>query len=464
MLSRRDLIHSRQYLRLRQVRALVSHRPDPLDWAGRHSGTAAFAGVMILVVALAATAVIGLVFPGNATGWQRCDAVIVEKDTGATYVCDAASRTLYPVVNFGSAALIMGASRSTRVAGASLTWPRGALLGLPGAPDELVPSGNYLTGRWSLCSVLRPDPAGARRPATVILAGAEPAAAEPLGARALLLAGPDGTRYLLWSGHRFPITDAAYVLPALGFSGTEGVPVGDAFLAPIPLGAKLAPIDVPDAGAALDGFPAAKVGQLVRLPAADGPGRVYLVRRDGLQEVSALQQALVRTAAAAQPVPVSPADLAGARVVPALDSAGFAPPAELPAFARPDDAGRVCALMVADRIDVVVDAELPRRVDTVVAASTPSAEGTPLADAVLVEPGHAVLVRAMSAAGATGGALALVTDRGVRHACATEQVPGMLGFPTGRTPMLIPAALLERVPEDVALDPVQARSAVPRRL
>jgi len=455
MLSRRDLIQSQQYLTLRQVRALLAHRPDPLDWAGRHGAATAFAGIMILVIALAGAAVIGIVFPGGAKKWQSCDSVIVEKDTGATYVCDATSRTLYPVANFSSAALIMGSSTSVRVAGESLTWPRGALLGLPGAPDELVSTKRYLTGAWSLCSVSRSGAAARNGPATIILAGAQPSAAQPAGEHAVLLAGPDGTRYLLWSGHRYPIREPEHVLPALGFAAQDGLPVADAWLAPIPLGAALGPIDVPDRGTRLRGFPHATVGQLVRLPGGDGADRVYLVRREGLQEVTPLQQALVRDGAA--PVSLTPDTLGGTPIVARMSLSGIAPPEKVPAFVRPRE-GLLCATMLADTISVTVDGNLPPSAAGVLARRG-AAQGVPLADAVLVAPGHAVLARSMASPGATGGPLVLITDVGVRHALANDQVPGMLGH-TG-TPVMLPAALLERVEEGVALDPARARSAVP---
>ncbi|MFG1889033.1 type VII secretion protein EccB [Micromonospora sp. NPDC049051] len=459
MLSRRDLIQSQQYLMLRQVRALLAHKPDPLDWAGRHGGATAFAGIMILVIALAGTAVVGLIFPGGKTTWQRCDTVIVERDTGATYVCDATSKTLYPVANFSSAALIMGGNRSARVAGASLTWSRGALLGLPGAPDELVPAKKYLTGAWNLCSMPRTDAAGQSGPATVILAGAQPVAATPVGEQAVLLAGPDGTRYLLWSGHRFPITEPGYVLPALGLSAQDGVPVNDAWLAPIPLGARLGPVDVPGRGSRLARFPHARVGQLVRLSGAERAERIYLVRREGLQELTALQQALVRGAAGAQSVTVTPAELAGAPIVSRMTLPGFAPPEQVPAFVRPR-AGLLCAGMLGDAITVTVDGELPTKAAGAVARRA-AGDGAPLADAVLVAPGHAVLARSMASPGASGGPLVLVTDLGVRHACASGDVPAMLGF--SGTPVPLPAALLARVQEGVALDPARARLATPLR-
>jgi hypothetical protein len=295
----------------------------------------------------------------------------------------------------------------------------------------------------------------------VILVGARPDAAQELGGRAVLLVGPDGTRYLLWSGHRYPIREPTFVLPALGFSASEGVAVGDAWLAPVPLGATLGPIDVPGAGAGLPRFPRAKVGQLVRVAAADGTGRVYLVRPEGLQELTELQQALVRTSGAVI-IAVEPTDLAGTTIVAPMTLPGFAAPAEVPAFARPStEDALVCAVMIADHVDIILNGHLPMRAASVVARRVSGGDGVPLADEVLVEPGHAVLARSLAGPQATGGPLLLVTDLGIRHSCGSAEVPGMLGFPSGSTPVPLPAALLARVTEGIALDPAKARLALP---
>lgn len=460
MLSRRDLIHSRQYLRQRQVKALLAHRPDPLDWAGRGGGVTAFVGVMILVIALAATAVIGLFFPGGAKSWQSCEKVIVEKETGAVFVCDPAARALHPVANFASAALILGDPAATQVSRKSLTWARGAALGLPGAPADLVPAANYLTGAWSLCAAPGRDAAGRSSPVTVILAGAQPVRSTPLADRALLLAAADGTRYLLWNGHRFPIRDPQFVLPALGFSTQEGIAVGDAWLGPIPLGADLAPIDVVGAGAALPGFGHAPVGGVARVAAADGADRYYLVRPTGLQELTPLQRALVRDPRRTPSPKLTAADIAGVPILAPLSPGGFPPPPDTPSFARLAAADRaICAIVAGEEIGIAVEAVLPARAATVTARPAQPRGGPALADAVLVEPGHAVLVQTQSGALPTGGALMLVTDLGVRHPCASDDVPEMLGY-TGAAPVRLPAALVERVPQGVTLDPARARSSV----
>ncbi|NUT20408.1 MAG: type VII secretion protein EccB [Hamadaea sp.] len=451
MLSRRDLIQSRQYLHQRQIKALVSHRPDPLDWAGRHAGGTIFAGIMLLAIALGATAVIGLVFPSGSRAWQSCESVIVEKESGAPYVCDATARTLYPTANYTSAALIMGGTASVKVARASLTWPKGALLGLPGAPGDLVPAKNYLSGAWSLCTVLRRDTAGRPTPVTVILAGTQPDTPTELAERAILLAGPDGTRYVLWSGRRYPVREPQYVLPALGFSVQQGLAVGDAWLAPIPLGATLGPIAVTGLGEPAPKLDGVKVGQIVQVG-----DRAYVVRREGLQEVTPLQRILVRRTHT-DPVTLDQGRLAGVDILPPMTFAGSAPPPNVPEFAAAADDGIVCANMLADQLTITTGGGFPARIATVVPRRASGRGGMPLADAILVEPGHAVMVRSMASSGATGGPLMLISDLGVRHAVPDDRTAAALGY--AGTPVLLPSSLLDRLPEGVALDPQAARQA-----
>ncbi|NUO61909.1 MAG: type VII secretion protein EccB [Hamadaea sp.] len=449
MLSRRDLIQSRQYLHQRQIKALVAHRPDPLDWAGRHAGGTIFAGVMLLAIALGATAVIGLIFPSGSTTWQSCESVIVEKESGAPYVCDPASRTLYPTANYASAALIVGHSDSVKVARASLTWPKGALLGLPGAPSDLVPARAYLGGAWNLCTATRKDSAGRPTPVTIVLAGAQPTSPTALAENAVLVAGPDGTRYVLWSGRRYPVREPQFVLPALGFAVQQGLPVGDAWLAPIPLGAALGPIDVPGVGEPAPKLAGVKVGQIVQVG-----GRTYLARREGAQEITPLQRALVRG------LPGDPVTLDAGRlgdVLPPMTFAGTAPPVEVPKFASIADDGIVCANILADELSLTIGGRLPARAALVVPRRAAGRGGLPLADAVLMEPGHAVMVRSMASSGATGGPLMLISDLGVRHAVPDDKTAVALGY--AGTPVLLPASLLDRLPEGVALDPAAASQA-----
>ncbi|NUT36919.1 MAG: hypothetical protein HOV79_28010, partial [Hamadaea sp.] len=154
-------------------------------------------------------------------------------------------------------------------------------------------------------------------------------------------------------------------------------------------------------------------------------------------------------------VTMDPAQLAGAPIAPPMTAAGFAPPRELPPFAAAPEDGVLCAVILGDELAVVIGGELPARATTVAPRRAVGRGGLPLADAVLVAPGHAVMARSMAGPQATGGPLMLISDLGVRHAVPGDQTAAALGY--AGTPVLLPAALLDRLPEGVALDPQAAR-------
>ena len=458
MLSRRDLIHSRQHLRQRLVCAVVSHRPDPLDWAGRHATTAMFAGLMVLVIALGGTAIYGKIFPGGSKAWRKCDAVIVERETGAKYVCGVTAGKLHPTLNFASASMIIGSTKQVVVARASLTWPRGEPVGIDGAPDNLPEPKRLLKGRWSLCSVIRPDETGTGRPSTVVLVGASPAGGQAVGDRALMVAGPDGGRQLIWRGTRYPISKPEIVLPVLGLAPAQGVPVGAAWLAPIPVGATLGPIEVTGVGQVLPKLPRMKVGQLARVTNADGTTRFYLAQQQGLQEVTELQKSLVRTNNTQPPVTLSPTDLAtpGLTIMSPMTWTGIAPPTTMPSFASPRTAEQSICATLGNRlpVGVVLDGSLPSTADRITPSKQPAGRA-PVADAVIVPATYGALVTGLASDNAPDGARALVTDLGIRYALADADSAKAMGL--SGTPVPVPAGLLDLLPEGPSLDRQSAR-------
>jgi drug/metabolite transporter (DMT)-like permease len=106
MASKRDQLHAYQFLVQRTVSALVTRETDPEQPPFRRPGTAAFAGIGIALVALAAVGVYGLINPGGNDSWRDGRSVIVEKETGTRYVY--LNQRLHPVENYTSALLAIG--------------------------------------------------------------------------------------------------------------------------------------------------------------------------------------------------------------------------------------------------------------------------------------------------------------------------------------------------------------------
>ncbi len=70
-------------------------------------------------------------------------------------------------------------------------------------------------------------------------------------------------------------------------------------------------------------------------------------------------------------------------------------------------------------------------------------------------PGRGALVRAVAGPDDPAGALALVTDVGMRFAVASDAVSETLGY-AGVAPLRLPAALVALLPPGPALDPAAA--------
>ena len=106
-----------------------------------------FVAVLGLLV-LGGCGVYGLVRPQGSVGDAS---IVVSKNSGSTYVL--LEDTLHPVLNLASARLITGSSeKPTSVADTKLEpYPRGPLLGIPGAPASLPGSASWT--RPSRCRV-----------------------------------------------------------------------------------------------------------------------------------------------------------------------------------------------------------------------------------------------------------------------------------------------------------------------
>ncbi|MGH3664184.1 MAG: type VII secretion protein EccB, partial [Micromonosporaceae bacterium] len=92
MASRRDQLHSYQFMIQRVVAALVMRETDPAQSPFRRAAGAIFAGIMVGIIVIAGFAIYGLWKPGGNLAWKaEADAsgkpaVVVEEETGAVYV------------------------------------------------------------------------------------------------------------------------------------------------------------------------------------------------------------------------------------------------------------------------------------------------------------------------------------------------------------------------------------------
>ena len=197
------------------------------------------------------------------------------------------------MLNLTSARLIAGApDNPSMVSGRELDrFPRGNLVGIPGAPERMVQSPTR-DADWTVCD--------GDRGVTVIAGPLDAPAgkAEALADGHGVLAAADGGTWLLWDGRRsrIDLADRA-VTAALGIdAATAPRPVDTGLFNAIPEAPALAVPVIPNAGQPpAFSLPApAPVGAVLTAYAADATALYYVVLADGLQPVSPVLATLLR--------------------------------------------------------------------------------------------------------------------------------------------------------------------------
>uniref|UniRef100_UPI00061B4220 type VII secretion protein EccB n=1 Tax=Mycobacterium sp. UM_Kg1 TaxID=1545691 RepID=UPI00061B4220 len=276
-------------LALHDTRMLV----EPL----RSQSRAVLMGAVLLVAGLAGCFVLSLIRPGGSAG---NDVILADRSTSALYV--RVGEQLHPVLNLTSARLIAGRpANPTAVKTAVLdSFPRGNLLGIPGAPERTVQSAET-DAEWTVCDAVSGSTAGV----TVIAGPLEHSGsrAAALGAERVVLVDNGFGTWLLWDGKRsrIDLSDRA-VTAALGLD--VGVvkprPIAPGLFNAIPEAPALLPPAIAEAGVTPQyGLPVpVPVGAVVVAhdigDNADAVRQYYAVLDDGLQPISGVLAAVLR--------------------------------------------------------------------------------------------------------------------------------------------------------------------------
>ncbi|MFV2088614.1 type VII secretion protein EccB [Micromonospora sp. LOL_021] len=468
MPSRRDQVQSYQFFVQRMTSALVARDPDPAVAPFQRLGGAGLGGIMVAVLCLGAVGVFGFVVPGGATSWQDGASVILEKETGTRYLYREGH--LHPVVNYASALLALESfAPVTDVSRNSLAGtPRGPRIGIPDAPDALPDAKRILTGGWTLCSQAVPDESGELVSTTVLTVGRPPVGGRPTGDGALLVRDADtGHLQLIWRDQRHELVDEDIVLEGLALRSEPVVLVGGAWLNALPAGEPIGSRPVPGRGEPSTALPDAVTGEIYVVENQTGDRQYYLAERDRLAPLTELQAEVLladpgtRDAYGGEPPtarPVAAATVVGAPRAAESGETGARAPQRRPDILRLTDGRQsVCAGYPpgSHQPQVLVDAQVEPPTQAIVTPAR-TADGVPLADRVVIEPGHGALVESMPAPDAPAGTLTLVTDLGIRYPLADRAVAAMLGYPEVQ-PVRLPASLVVRLPGGPALDPAAAR-------
>jgi type VII secretion protein EccB len=283
---------------LHDTRMLV----DPL----RTQSRAVAMGAVLLVTGLAGCFVFSLIRPSGTVG---NNAVLADRSTAALYV--RVGDDLHPVLNLTSARLITGhAVDPTMVKSSELDrFPRGNLIGIPGAPERMVQNPSH-DANWTVCdSVSEPAQGGhaAHSTGVTVIAGrpdSSGARAATLPSRQAILVDRDGSTWLLWDGRRSQInlTDHA-ITNALGLGQNNSEvpaprPIALGLFNAIPEAPPLTAPGIPNAGTPAPFSVPAPIGAVVVSYALDqsssGAPRYYAVMPDGLQQISPVLAAILR--------------------------------------------------------------------------------------------------------------------------------------------------------------------------
>lgn len=487
MPSRKDQLHSYQFLMQRVVSSVMVHETDPEQAPLRRGVGAVFVGVMLTGLVSIGFAVYGVISGNVGDRWQSPGAIVIERETGAHYVYQ--DGVLQPVLNYTSARLVAAStpqapeqqngllggllggagsdSEPQRVASGNLAGiPRSVTVGIPGAPDSLPPPDQAAGPPWTMCSVLGEDSAGSPVTTTALLAGGRVPGGAPFEDRGMLVRdSEDGTTYLLWRSHRYQLTgeDPGRVIRSLYGFQEPVVAAGSAWLNGLPSGQEIGPIEIRGQGesSAVSGH---DIGEVIFHPVAGGE-QYYLVRDDGLAHLTELQMLLLRGQYAVEPGEVPAAVVAAAPSTDALAPAGgeAAPPPAPPELLPVPETGEVvlCAETAdarsAPRLSFGGDLAATR---AAIPTGAESPEGARLADSVLVPPGRIAVVRAMPSDTATTGSYHLVTDLGLRYPVPNVETLEMLGYSPAQA-VDLPAALVRRVPAGPTLSAGAARQPAP---
>jgi type VII secretion protein EccB len=431
MASRSEELRAHRFAMRRLLGAVVSHRSDAGGPQMRRSGGAIGTGVVLAALSLGVVAAIGLISP-SAPNWRRSDAVIVEKETGARFVYLAG--LLHPVVNYASARLIVGSPNApiVSVPHADLAGaPRGAALGIPGAPDSLPPPADLSNAGWSVCVD------GSGNNAVVATGGVS--GGRKLRDDAILAQTSDQSEYLIWHNHRYLIQDADVVVsvPLAGAGSPRHMP--DVLINAMPPGSNLRKIPF-DRGhsSTVSNLP---TGTVITTGGTSRARLFGLVRPHDIAILTPLQKDILIDEGADGPVQVGQQAFDSA--TPSVGTGGDWPP-DTPTFASRDVS--VCANLTGSG----------KMSSVTTGARLPSGGGTPpFGDTrVVVPPGRAVLVRAGTAPGSAGAVAAspiyLLTDTDERFPIADQAALSALGY-ADATVSTLPSDVLDALSTGIEL-------------
>ncbi|WP_406841741.1 type VII secretion protein EccB (plasmid) [Streptomyces sp. AHU1] len=479
MQSKRDQVQAHMFVMERLSSGMLVANPDAPESPLSRTGRGAVVGIVLAVLVAAGAYVFGFFSPGQDNSWRAPGTLVINSDTGARYLYS--NGRLHPVLNYASALLLAGKDLKTTTAhsGTLSGAPIGLPVGIPDAPDSVPAASSLDTSSWKVCVAT----SAAGRTSTTLVAGAPIGEVPAKADEALLVSGPDKSKYLVWRGSRLELDKSTHAAESLGFAAVEPRHVSAAFLGALSQGPALKAPTVAgrgQRGPRVGGIDT-RVGQIlsVIVPGSSAT-QAYLVTRQGLLPLTPTGAALILGDPATRTLAYQNANPVAAQVGSAAVSQYLAPsgsrllPTTLPEtppypMSVPDDTA-ACAVQHPSRAGVQISLGLVRAETLGPRAQQPTSTVKPgclPVDAVVVRPGHAVLVNALAGDGsAIGDTTYLVTETGVKYRIPSTDSLTALGFGDTDAERL-PAPLLSMLPSgpdlgtDAAAGSAQVRITAP---
>ncbi len=417
-------------------------------------------GLVLGILMLAGCAIYGLIRPQGQVGDAK---IIAGRDSGALYV--RVDDRLHPALNLASARLITGSNEKPKaVKDAKLgQFPRGTVLGIPGAPQAL-PASSSATSAWAVCETTALSPSGSAAGAvgvvTTVIA-AEPrlgAGSNALGSDAAMLVKHQDRTYLLYDGKRAPV-DLNNPVIARSLKASAPRPVGTGILAATVEQPPLASPVIARAGE-LPPFQigGAKIGSVIKVSGVDA-AELYVVLADGIQRITPFTATVLRNADSqgqSDIVAVPPSATTGVPVVNSLAVRHF--PNEVSRLVSAEEAPVACLSWMRGTADRAASVRLLGGSSLPLASSAKAvpqvtADGNgDRVDATYIPPtsGEFVQITGIEPDSERREALVYVADNGVRYAIPDVASAVMLGLnkpklaPWSIVGLLVPGPELSR--------------------
>lgn len=404
-------------------------------------------GLVIAVLITGAAGVLAFFKPSPNIGNAQ---ILLSTSNGGLYV--RIGDRLHPVLNLASARLITGKPDAPK--SVSDKWlnqlPRGAMVGIIGAPNSIRGGADMRSSRWTVCDdVQTPDVArsiGTASVQTTVVAGGLTLGDDIRAASdaQMLLVRSGEAVYLIFDGVRALIDsrDSA-VMNALHLQDAQTRPISTALLNAFPLVPPIRSVTIDAAGATNPIFSTYPVGSIVKTVDSRGEQQ-YVVLPTGLQPVSSAAADIIRYSnpndVAAGAREVSPSLVSRVPIVHMLPIDHY--PKVSPQVVNPEPDRVVC--MAWERANTAAQATVRLLVGhrlPIPAGAQPVALATgdgngPGVDSVYLKPGTGEYVQTTGAESQSRamGQLFYVSDAGIRYHIKDLPTAAALGVTGVREP------------------------------